>query len=149
MCRNRPRPPADPRLRGALAVALFFVGSTLLPALHLAFHDNHHDHEGGGIHVHDHDDGDPDDDDDDDGPTSGAILDHRHPHGHEHGDHEHGDGSLFHFGAALGDGAPADSGLIRLAWVTEPARDLRASAWCDTRPLHTPDARGPPSLLSA
>src|SRR5437868_10875333 len=88
-----------PGIRGFVAAFLFFLGSTVVPTLHQSFHDAHHDHEGGGLHVHDT--GENDDDDDADLPVDGPAVDHHHPHG---GDHRHGDGSLFHFGAALGDG---------------------------------------------
>jgi hypothetical protein len=142
MCQNRPRTASDRRRRGALAATLFFAASTLAPGLHLAFHDDHHDHEGGGIHVHDHDDVD---DDDDDVPAGSPALEHRHP---RHGDHEHGEGSLFHFGAALGDGAPATVGLVALSPVAEPSPERPERVFRDARLCRVPDVRGPPRDLS-
>jgi len=139
MHRNEWRLPPVSRGRGAFLAVLFFGGSTLLPGLHVAFHDNHHSHEGGGIHRHD--DGD---DDDDDAPSPWGAADYGHSH---RPGHDHGDGSLAHFAAALGDGVEPAASLADLGPAASPPFDDPAFPPLARSSRGHPDVRGPPALL--
>ncbi|HEX8254441.1 MAG TPA: hypothetical protein VF846_14955 [Thermoanaerobaculia bacterium] len=108
----------------SIAIAVFFCGTTVLPALHLAFHALPHEHVAAHTHEHEHD---------------------AEPHHHE-SEKDHGEGSLAHFSAAIGAEAaqpwtPTPIALIcagRIA-IEEPAPRRKRS----TR-AHT--VRGPPTL---
>ncbi len=88
---------------------LYVVAVLGLPALHIGFHHDDHDHAGGGIHHHAAGLTDTDDDDDD------------HDGGHDHPVGEHGLGSLTHFATAF---LPVLSSLAAAVCTTAQAQDL-------------------------
>ena len=101
---------------------LYGLSTIVLPGVHLAFHDDDHDHEGGGIRHLDHDD------------------DHDHDRDH----HPHGAGSLVHFATAISDGPAAPLVLVSAPlFAPEPMAPPDEAAVLD-RQTESPLARGPP-----
>lgn len=148
-----------PRFRRGAVVAwawlVYAIGSILLPAAHVSFHADDHDHLGGGIRYHQELPELPE--------HHGASHEHEHEsrssrHSHEEppssdaehhpspSDSNHGDGSFFHFAGALSD-SPAS--LVRLTVIETPTPLLPTRR--DRKPfsaLSSPDRpRGPPSSL--
>ncbi len=129
------------KLLGLVLAVQFAAAAVVLPTLHQAFHRNDHDHAGGGIHAH-ADLADDHDDADDDGPEATIEA----PHGHHHGlDPDHGEASLFHFGAALGDGAPSATVLAHGPLLCAVTPDLAVGRALRDRFLSPSAARAPPT----
>ena len=121
------------------AAAQFFAATTLLPALHLAFHRRGHDHVGGSIrfHRHVHVPG---------GPAHAHEAPLPEPaRGPEPADPGHGEGAMAHFAAVLGEDAFALSVEVRAEPgppAPVPIRDSEAPIPGHARPF---SARGPPA----
>lgn len=127
------------------AAALFLGATTLLPAVHLAFHDRDHDHAGGTIRYERHRHETPHRHGNGKAHTHGKSG-HRHaPPPADQDDPRHGDGSLAHFALALGE-----SGSFAVASVSEPLTAGSPILSADPPAIHSgfhasDPARGPPA----
>jgi len=123
------------RSASLLAVVAFVLGTTAIPALHLAFHALPHDHAGSEIQYHAASPGHHDEHEHDSEHQHPAAPEEHHEPDHHHSDDtgdrqpldpQHGEGAAAHFSLAISDSVATE--VVLSAQALTPAAVVPAAA---------------------